>query len=96
MTTTASTTDHSHTTALDDYFFDLQGFLVLRNALSDAEMTSLNDAINRFPTVGMGEWIHNAQRRDYTADTGFILQPVPPMRRGDTRIPLEAPHNRPS
>jgi hypothetical protein len=60
-------------TALDDYFFDLRGFLLLNGALSAAEVATLNDAVDRLPTVQRGEWIGNAQRRDYTADTGFEL-----------------------
>jgi hypothetical protein len=60
-------------TALDDYEFDLRGFLVVRGALSDAEVASLNDAYDRFPQLDNGEWYGNSQRRDYTADTGFEL-----------------------
>ena len=35
--------------------------------------SALNDAYDRFPSLGHGEWYGNAQRRDYTADTGFEL-----------------------
>jgi hypothetical protein len=63
-------------TALDDYEFDLRGYLVLRNALSADEVRSLNDAYDRFPDLHNGEWYGNAQRRDYTADTGFELHNV--------------------
>ena len=31
------------------------------------------EAIERFPALDMGQWYGNAQRRDYTADTGFEL-----------------------
>lgn len=58
---------------MDDYEFDLRGFLVIRNALSSAEVTALNDAYDRFPDLAHGEWYGNAQRRDYTKDTGFEL-----------------------
>ncbi|HYN35296.1 MAG TPA: phytanoyl-CoA dioxygenase family protein [Ilumatobacteraceae bacterium] len=63
-------------TDLDDYEFDLRGFLVIRNALSTAEVDELNAAYNRFPDLGNGEWYGNAQRRDYTLDTGFELHNV--------------------
>jgi len=63
-------------TALDDYLFDLQGFLVVRGALSSDETASLNAAYGRFPQLSNGEWYGNAQRRDYTKDTGFELHNV--------------------
>ncbi len=58
---------------LDDYEFDLRGFLVVREALSADDVASLNDAYDRFPELDNGEWYGNAQRRDYTSDTGFEL-----------------------
>ncbi len=60
-------------TPLHDYEFDLRGFLVLPGALGEAEVGALNAAYDRFPEIGTGEWYGNAQRRDYTADTGFEL-----------------------
>lgn len=60
-------------TPLDDYEFDLRGFLVVRGALDAAELDALNRAVDRFPDLGHGEWYGNAQRRDYTADSGFEL-----------------------
>jgi hypothetical protein len=63
-------------TDFDDYEFDLRGFLVIRNALSMAEVDELNAAYDRFPDLGHGEWYGNAQRRDYTLDTGFELHNV--------------------
>lgn len=63
-------------TALDDYEFDLRGFLVIRGALSPDEVASLNAAYDRFPELANGEWYGNSQRRDYTKDTGFELHNV--------------------
>ncbi len=63
-------------TDLDDYEFDLRGFLVIRGALSPAEVGALNDAYDRFPPLEHGGWYGNAQRRDYTLDTGFELHNV--------------------
>ena len=60
-------------TALDDYEFDLRGFLIIRQALSSDEVAALNSAYDRFPDLGNGEWYGNAQRRDYTRETGFEL-----------------------
>ncbi len=60
-------------TSLEDFEFDLRGFLVLQGALDLHEVTVLNEAYNRFPPLANGEWVGNAQRRDYTKDTGFEL-----------------------
>ena len=60
-------------TALDDYEFDLRGYLVLRNVLSPETLRRLNDSFDRFPALETGEWMGNAQRRDYNAQTGFEL-----------------------
>ena len=59
--------------ALDDYQFDLNGFLVVRNVLSAGELADLNAAYDSFPNIAPGEWVANCQRRDYTPDTGYEL-----------------------
>jgi hypothetical protein len=59
--------------AFDDFEFDRLGYAVRGCALSTDEVGSLNDAIDRFPALAPGEWLGNAQRRDYTRDTGFEL-----------------------
>lgn len=63
-------------TPMQDYEFDLRGFVVIRGALSPDEVDALNAAYDRFPSLANGEWYGNAQRRDYTADTGFELHNV--------------------
>lgn len=60
-------------TPLDDYEFDLCGFLVIPSALSGRELGALNQAYDGFPTLGHSDWVGNAQRRACTADTGFEL-----------------------
>lgn len=60
-------------TGLDDFEFDRNGFLLLRGALSNDEVVGLNVAFDRFPELQTGDWLGNAQRRDYTLDTGFEL-----------------------
>lgn len=60
----------------DDYELDLRGFLVIREALSTDEVAALEAAYDRFPALANGQWYGNAQRRDYTADTGFELHNV--------------------
>jgi ectoine hydroxylase-related dioxygenase (phytanoyl-CoA dioxygenase family) len=60
-------------TPLDDFLFDLRGYLVLKNAVEPALLDELNDAIDDIPPLGYGEWYGNAQRRDYTVSTGLEL-----------------------
>lgn len=62
-----------HPTPLDDFLFDLRGYLVLENAVEPSLIADLNDAFDNFPPLQRGEWWGNAQRRDYTDDTGFEL-----------------------
>ena len=63
-------------TRLEDYEFDLRGFLLLQGALDPDEVRRLNQAYDRFPPLTSGQWVGNAQRRDYTKDTGFELHNV--------------------
>lgn len=49
--------------ALDDYHFDLNGFLIVNGALSAAELDGLNPAFDSFPPIAAGEWTGNSQRR---------------------------------
>jgi ectoine hydroxylase-related dioxygenase (phytanoyl-CoA dioxygenase family) len=60
-------------TALDDFLFDLRGYLVLENAIEPDLLDELNHAFDTFPQLAPGEWWGNAQRRDYTEETGFEL-----------------------
>src|SRR5438128_2280583 len=58
---------------VDDFFFDLNGFLVLKNAVDSDLLARLNKAFDNFPKLDVGQWWGNAHRRDYTSDTGFEL-----------------------
>ncbi len=59
--------------ALDDFFFDLNGYLVLKYAVEPELLDALNLAFDSFPPLAPNEWWGNAQRRDYTETTGFEL-----------------------
>ena len=61
---------------LDDFMFDLNGYLILGNAVGPELRDRLNAAFDRFPDIGRNEWHGNAQRRDYTSDTGYELHNV--------------------
>ena len=60
-------------TALDDFLFDLRGYLVLKNAVEPELVDRLNQTIDTIPPLEFGEWYGNTQRRDYTKDTGLEL-----------------------
>lgn len=63
----------SQPAALDDFLFDLRGFLVLENAVEPELLGALNQAFDNFLHLAPGEWWGNAQRGDYTEETGFEL-----------------------
>lgn len=59
---------------VDDFFFDLNGFLVLKQAVAPDLLDRLNREFDVFPSgLPMGEWYRGAQRRDYTPETGLEL-----------------------
>lgn len=61
-------------TPLDDFEFDRNGFLILRNAVEDDLLDRLNAEFDRFPRdLPLGHWYQGAQRRDYTPETGLEL-----------------------
>jgi len=64
-------------TALDDYMFDLNGYLILRNAVEPELVAALNREFDAFPRdLPTGAWYRGAQRRDYSAETGLELHNV--------------------
>ena len=59
---------------LDDFFFDLNGFLILKNAVSPDLLARLNAEFDAFPRdLQHGYWHRGAQRRDYDPNTGMEL-----------------------
>ncbi len=58
-------------TQLEDFMFDLQGFIVLRDAVNVEHLDRLNAVVDEFPSLEYGEWLGYSQRRDYTKDTGL-------------------------
>lgn len=60
-------------TPLDDFLFDLHGYLVLKKVVEPELLNDLNQAFDNFPPLEYGQWWGNAQRRDYTAATGLEL-----------------------
>jgi hypothetical protein len=60
-------------TPLDDFLFDLRGYLVLENTVEPELLDDLNEAFDTFPDLDPMEWWGNSQRRDYTRETGYEL-----------------------
>ncbi len=61
-------------TPLDDFLFDLNGFLVLERAVDEPLLQALDAEFDAFPRdLPRGGWYRGGQRRDYTSDTGFEL-----------------------
>jgi hypothetical protein len=60
-------------TPLDDFLFDLRGYLILDNAVEAGLLADLNRAFDGFPDLEPMAWWGNAQRRDYTKETGYEL-----------------------
>lgn len=63
-------------TPLDDFLFDLNGFLILKGAVGPDLLARLNQAFDAFPNIEVEQWWGNTQRRDYTKETGFELHNV--------------------
>lgn len=60
--------------ALDDFLFDLNGFLIIKNAISPDLVDRLNAEFDVMPRdLELGQWYNGAQRRDYNKETGLEL-----------------------
>lgn len=61
--------------SLDEYLFDLNGFLVLRAVLSPEEVADANVRIDAIPReLGRGEWHGSIMREDYPEHRGISYQ----------------------
>jgi len=59
---------------LDDYLFDLRGYLILRNVIAPDLVDELNGEFDKFPRdLKLADWYKGAQRRDYDPATGMEL-----------------------
>lgn len=63
--------------AMDDFLFDLNGFLILKKALKIDLVARLNGEFDRLPReMPFGAWYKGAQRRDYNEFTGLEMHNV--------------------
>ena len=61
-------------TEMDDFLFDLRGYLILENAIEAELLDQLNPTFDAFPRdLEVGAWYNGAQRRDYTPTAGMEL-----------------------
>ena len=59
-----------------DYLFDLNGYLILENAIDTEHLSDLNAEFDRFPNIKYGEWYGNVQRLDNSGDSGVEMQNI--------------------
>jgi len=61
---------------LQDYLFDLRGYLILKNAVSAEDIAELNAALDAFPKLEYKEWHGNVERFDNNGVCGTELQNI--------------------
>jgi len=68
----------SKVSSRDIYFFDLQGYLIIREALSSIEVEELNSCLNQIPPLKTGETYQNVHAHDYNdgGQSGLNLQQI--------------------
>lgn len=63
-------------TPLEDYLFDLRGYLVLKEAISSEQLRHIHEAIDAFPPLQPGEWLGNIQAHTYHVADGLNYQNI--------------------
>jgi hypothetical protein len=58
------------------FFFDLNGFVVLRGALGHAEVTDCNRVLDGLQHLAKGEWAGRVHAHDYGGNEGLNLQQI--------------------
>jgi hypothetical protein len=65
-----------HPTPMDDYLFDLRGYLVLEQAVDARHIAELNAVLDSAPPLEYGDWWGNVQRKDDNKAAGMELQNI--------------------
>jgi hypothetical protein len=67
-------------TAMDEYLFDLRGYLVLKGAIDPDHVDQMNAIIDRYmsmdPPLKHGEWVGAVLAHTYTGNEGMNLQQI--------------------
>ena len=78
--TTQAPIADSPVTARDEYFFDLNGFVVLRQVLSPEHVAEMNAILTEIthldPPLHAGEWYGGVQAHSYGGSEGINLQQI--------------------
>jgi hypothetical protein len=61
---------------MEDYLFDLRGYLILRNAVDPGHVQELNDILDDVPELEQYEWWGNVQRKDNNKEAGLELHNI--------------------
>ena len=80
MRSPAAASADTPVTAREEYLFDLNGYLVLKNVLTKshvAEMNAILDRITRLdPPLSQGEWYGGVHAHNYGGKDGINLQQI--------------------
>lgn len=61
---------------LNDFLFDLRGYLILEKAIDTTLLADLNAEFDKFPDLQFGDWYGNSQRLDNNGHAGLELQNI--------------------
>jgi hypothetical protein len=61
---------------LDEYMFDLNGYILLEKALSGKEVEEINGALDAIPPLAPGEWYGYVQREKFEESRGIAWQQI--------------------
>jgi hypothetical protein len=61
---------------IEDFLFDLRGYLILERAIEKPLLDELNRAFDAFPELERGDWWGNVQRLDNNGRAGVELQNI--------------------
>lgn len=68
--------DAQPVTPYEEFFFDLNGFIILRGALSRSEVAACNASLDRLQHLRKGEWSGWVHGHDYGGKEGLNLQQI--------------------
>lgn len=63
-------------TAMDDFLFDLRGYLVLKNAVDTSHVAELNAIIDKVPAIDPGQWHGHIHREEFEQSRGIAYQQI--------------------
>ena len=61
---------------MEIYFFDLRGYLILKNALTIDEVAELNAALDLIPPIKKGEWYGYVHGQSFGENDGLNFQQI--------------------